>query len=72
MPIKSRERESRGKLLKLEEELEKHVMVNVGEGSDLQETVNKALLRFSLELFRLVCEDLSRQLNESREKTLTL
>ena len=56
MPIKSRERESRGMMPKLEEELEKQVMVNVGEGSDLQETVDKALLSFSPELVSLVYE----------------
>ena len=49
--------------------LEKQVVV--GEGSNLQETVDKALQKFSLEIIRLVCEDHS-QLNEPRGKMLKL
>ena len=44
----------------------------VGEGSNLQDTVDKALQKFLLEIIRLVCEDHSRQLNESRGKMLKL
>ena len=44
----------------------------VGEGSNLQETMDKALQKFSLEIIRLVFEDHSRQLNESRGKMLKL
>ena len=43
----------------------------VGEGSNLQGTVDKALQKFSLEIIRLVCEDHS-QLNEPRGKMLKL
>ena len=40
--------------------------------SNLQETVDKALQKFSLELVRLVCDDHFRQLNESKGKMLEL
>ena len=50
--------------------LEKQMMV--GGNSNLQETVDKALQKFSLELVRLVCDDHSHQLNESKGKMLEL
>lgn len=50
--------------------LEKKVMV--GENSNLQDTVDRALQKFSLELIRLACEDHSKQLNDSKGVMLEL
>ena len=50
--------------------VEKKVMV--GENSNLQETVDRALQKFSLELLRLVSQDHSRQLHESKGQMLQI